>query len=386
MQKFRIALKLIKSKAKGATDKEKEKSKIPIYFRIYINGKRTFKSSGYEIEPKYWDFVNEKVKSNFRIASMINADLEVKKNDLIKELIEKQIGGKEISVSSVRETLQVNGKTNIFRFVEKWKTEVESKRGAGTLENYRKHLKKLEDFHGNKNLNFEDITADYLIKYEAHLSLTVGDNYIHGLLKTLRTFFNAAKKQELITCYPFTIFEFPKYKSPTKDYLTIGELKSWEKYIPKIKDPAIYESAIYFLFSSYSGLRISDWYKFSKANIHKDMMRLTTTKTDTDVSMPISKPLQRAIDLVLRHPRKIEEATLNEKLKEIAATLEIAKHLTAHSARHTFAVTVCLSNKISSETAAQLMGITLKTFVENYSQVTDEKIRRETAAGWKHLS
>lgn len=93
--------------------------------------------------------------------------------------------------------------------------------------------------------------------------------------------------------------------------------------------------------------------------------------------------LKTAIDNVIAHPFDIEEPTFNEKIKVIAKHLGINKKFTAHTARHFFAVVHCLENGVSSETSAELMGITLETFVKNYSVVTEEKIDLETQRAWK---
>jgi len=357
----------------------------PIYIRIYINKKTTYKATGYEVEKKHWDKVNEKVLSSHKIASHINNDLTLKKNDILKGLIEQQVAGKIVSTASVKQSMNGKSLTNIFSFVDKYKSDVSGKRKDATLENYRKHLKKLEDFNGSQNLTFEEIDANYLLRYENWLRKDVGNNYTHKLLTTLRSFFNAAIKRNLITCYPFREYEFPTYVSPQKDYLSMSELKKWEAYIPEITDPALKESAIYFLFSCYCGLRVSDWYLFNKKNIDGNRIRLRTKKTSSYVSMPISKPLERVLALMEETPLIIHEGTINLSIKTIAKKLGIKKHITCHTARHTFGVTICLANKISSETAAELMGITLKTFVDNYSQVSDAKIDRETKEAWAAL-
>ncbi len=385
MQKFKLAFILKTNKAKGKDDKEKLKSKVPIYIRIYINGKRTYKATGYEVLQKDWDEVSETVRPSCRDAAHINADLATKKSVLLQELVGQQVNGKQISVASVKQSMAGAASLNLPLFVEQFKKEVAGKRGEGTIRNYTKHLKKLVDYHGSGNLTFSDITPQYLINYELFLRASVGNNYTHGLLKTLRTFFNAALKRKLITDYPFGAYEFPQYNSPVKAYLTMEELQAWENHLPEIKEPAIYQTALYFLLGAYSSLRISDWGKFNKTMVEGDMIRLRATKNNANISMPISRPLARVLKLIEKTPLTIEEPTINEKLKTIASDLEINKHITSHTARHTFAVTICLSNKISSETAAELMGITLQTFVENYSQVTDEKIKRETKVAWGKL-
>lgn len=387
MQIIKIALILKTDKLKHINENVRDKTKCPIYLRIYVDGKRTIKSTGHSIEKKHWDKDKELIKSTNRIASHINADLTTKKNELYKTLISDQVSGKVVSVGTIKKSMRPGDAANFFQYVEGWVPTVRNKRSEGTLKNYTKHLKKLEEFVGSKNLAINDITPDFLSRYENHLRETVGNNYTHGLIKTLRTFINAAKKEKLVAEYPFEAYEFPRYNSPAKDYLTAEQLKKWETLIPELKGSVLYNAATWFFFACYCGLRISDWYQFDRKHVEGDFIRLdATTKTKTPVVMPISKPLRRAIDLVLETELTDREQKINEKLKVIGEKLKIKKHITTHTGRHTFAVTICLGNKVTSETAARLMSITLETFVNNYSQVTDEKIKRETAEAWGNLT
>lgn len=376
MEKFKV--KLILYTYRGTNEH-------PIYLRVYIDGKTTYKATGFEVSKELWDKPNESVRPAHKLASHINSEITLKKNNLIKEIIEQGISGKVITAQSVK--LSITGKSlnNIFNFVEQYKLDVVNKRKGGTLKNYTVILKKLEDFHGSTNLSFEQITPAYLLKLENWLRGSVGGNYTHKILTILRSFFNAAIKKKLITYYPFDEYEFPAYISPVKDYLTMAELTAWEKNIGKIKNPYYKQTAVYFLFGCYSGLRVGDWYRFNKSNIEGNRIRLTTEKTGSSVSMLVSKPLGRMLKIMEKLKLDHPEQKVNEKLKDIAGDLKIKKHITCHTARHTFGITICLANKISSETAAELMGITLKTFVENYSQVNDIKIDRETKAAWAAL-
>jgi integrase/recombinase XerD len=84
-------------------------------------------------------------------------------------------------------------------------------------------------------------------------------------------------------------------------------------------------------------------------------------------------------------PLKEPEPMINRELKEIAKRLGIGKSLSSHSARRTFAITMCLDRGIRSESIAEMMGITLDTFVKAYSKVTPEKILKETQLAWQGL-
>jgi site-specific recombinase XerD len=72
---------------------------------------------------------------------------------------------------------------------------------------------------------------------------------------------------------------------------------------------------------------------------------------------------------------------MNAYLKEIADLCGIAKNLTTHLARHTFATTVTLSSGVPIETVSKMLGhCDLKT-TQIYSKVVDRKV----ADDMKHL-
>lgn len=340
--------------------------------------------TGVAVPTKHWD--GEKVKGAYASSKEDNLNIATKKRELESIILKAQFEGRAITAREVKEIYENKDLHNIFEFVEQYIKDHANKRDSATLENYRKHTKRLKDFSGS-NLSFEQITPAYLLKYEEGLFADgLGVNYVSILMRTLNQMFLAAIKKGIIAKNPFDDYERPKYKSPEKQYLTIRELEKWEEFADETTDQVLKQTAIYFLLGAYSGLRVSDWFKFSKENIHDGWIRLRPKKKSTGyVRMKISKPLARNLKRMENTPLDIEEPTINEKLKKIATRLKINKHITTHTGRHTFAVTICLNNKVSSETAAELMGITLKTFVDNYSQVTEEKIERETKEAWAKL-
>lgn len=199
---------------------------------------------------------------------MINADIFNRKIELQKKLIDAQMKGIALTAKDLKNSFR--NKTdlhNIFDFVDQYSQNVKNKREESTIENYKKHMKKLELFHGSKTLSFEEITPEYLRRYENHLRKTVGANYTHALFKTLKTFFNAAKRRGLITCYPFPKYDNPVYKAPVKEYLSLLELESWEKFADETTNHVHKQAAVYFLLGCYSGLRISDWKRFDHKKI-----------------------------------------------------------------------------------------------------------------------
>ncbi len=68
---------------------------------------------------------------------------------------------------------------------------------------------------------------------------------------------------------------------------------------------------------------------------------------------------------------------VNGYLKEIATICGIEKTLTFHTARHTFATTVTLTNGVPIETVSKMLGHTSIKTTQIYSKVVDVKISHD---------
>lgn len=66
--------------------------------------------------------------------------------------------------------------------------------------------------------------------------------------------------------------------------------------------------------------------------------------------------------------------TMNSYLKQIATLCNIDKNLTTHVARHTFATTITLANKVSLENVAKMMGHASTRMTQHYARVLDQTI------------
>lgn len=376
------------------THQADNKGHFPIYIRITINRKPAYISTGHYIDKNYWEDKNERVKKDHLLASAINPDITARKQAIVNALAGYQLKGEKVTSAQVKQFF-VTGVTgsNIFEFVEGYIKEVKHKRKGGTLSNYKKHLQVLEDFHGSRALSFEQIDHDFMVKFEDYLRNRkkengdpLGGNYIFGINKTLRSFFNAARKRKVTTNYPFSTFEMPEYVNPEKAYLTIPELDNIEKLLRETRIPTLKQTAAYFLLGCYSGLRISDWYKFSIDHHIKDgRLRLRAKKNNEWVTMKVVGRLARLIPYLKEIKLTLTEQELNRTLKDLAKICGIIKKISSHIGRHTFAVTMCADQGVSAETCAELMGITLQTCVDNYYKITDKKIDKETVGAWEGL-
>lgn len=362
----------------------------PIYIRITINRKQSYLSTGHYLPKNYWDPKGERVKDAYHKAGLINPDITSRKQAIIKKLVEAQVKGEQVTASQVKGMFTKGiDLHNIFDFAEAFGEEVKHKREPGTLENYRKHLKVVELYHGNRSLSFEEMDHTWLVKFEAYLRNPVtgenkrdalGGNYIHNIWKTIKTFFNAAIKRKVITVYPFDTYENPEYEAPNKDYMTMEELDELEKLLTETTDPLKKQTLVYFLLGCYTGLRISDLQKFNvNEHVRDGRLYLRAKKNGEWVTMPVIGRLAKHLERVKNCPLTRAEQELNRMLKKIIT----GKKITNHCGRHTFAITMCGERGISAETASELMGITLKTCVENYYKITNRKIDKECLGAWE---
>ena len=68
---------------------------------------------------------------------------------------------------------------------------------------------------------------------------------------------------------------------------------------------------------------------------------------------------------------------MNSYLKEIADLCGISKRLTTHTARHSYATSVCLANGVSIENVAKMLGHSNIKMTQHYARVLDSSILKD---------
>ena len=148
-----------------------------------------------------------------------------------------------------------------------------------------------------------------------------------------------------------------------------------------------------FLFSCFTGLAYADVQKLKKTEIVKGIdgeMWIATKrlKTDTPTRVPLLPSASAIINRYAFHPVCCHKGTalpvstnekMNAYLKEIAGVCGINKKLTYHTARHTFATTVTLSNGVPIETVSKMLGHTNIKTTQHYAKILDMKVSKDMA-------
>ena len=206
-------------------------------------------------------------------------------------------------------------------------------------------------------------------------------------LERLKKMINLAQNLEWIDKNPFKRFKL-KFHKYQRDFLSQIELEKLELFNGLGKDHLRVTRDI-FIFSCYTGLSYSDVKSLSPTDIVKGIDGKYWIFTQRQKNnQPIRVPLLDKAMFILKQYKEFSKnkntllpvysnQKINLYLKEIAKAVEIPKRLTFHSARHTFATTVTLSNNVPIETVSKLLGHSRLNTTQIYAKVLDHKISED---------
>jgi site-specific recombinase XerD len=127
-------------------------------------------------------------------------------------------------------------------------------------------------------------------------------------------------------------------------FLTVDELVKLHNYFNMEFINATHKAILArFLFSCFTGLRISDIQKLTIDNIGGDMLFFTAEKTGKIQKIMLNETALSFIDPEVVFYGKFTGEYINRELKFISKACGISKRISFHVARHTFATNYLLS-------------------------------------------
>lgn len=366
MKEFKVVLR---------TDKLK-KGKAPIHFRVFFKSKPIYIASGISILAKHWNEDEGIISKTYQGSKRLNNELSFRLEELNELLPQVMRKNPNASRKAIRSLMVTNKDHHMFfKVANDYLDDILDEGEIGTYDDRKSKIEKFRLFCKNDELTIEDLTDDLVYKYKKHLLVVKGNkgSTVNSNLKCIRTVFNYAIKRHKIKVpfHPFLGFEFAT-EDVTRVFFTEEELKQFEsvKLNPTSK-LSIYKDM--FLFASKGfGIRVSDllflkWQDFDGKHFDFNIMktkkqavikasealkailvkyRYRDVKPD-DYIFPILK-----LDSNYESAVKLEKAKMldkaisratsryNKGLKEIAKKAGIAKNISSHVARHTFATIV----------------------------------------------
>jgi integrase len=241
----------------------------------------------------------------------------------------------------------------------------------------------LNGFTKNQDVRFIDITQEWLHGFKEYLSMKVSHNTLRNYLKILRARINDAYKQDIITINPFDKFEMPGELEVKRTTLDASEVQT----LVNSPFPTHPHVRLAFLFSCFSGLRISDIEALKWKEIYKETdgtgkitscINICPVKTRSTSGKMLKVPLTAAAVAILEEVFCLLPSGRNARnlVKLWGARAGIKKNLHFHVARHSFA-TISLTYGMDIYTVSKLLGHQDLRVTEIYAKIVDEKKRLE---------
>jgi site-specific recombinase XerD len=322
-----------------------------IQIRAYQNPKRRYISTGLYIKPSQWS------KRLLKVIDHPNA------NEYNAELMRQVVELENYAFEWVRQygSITLEQLENFFKcadsqsFTDFWKYELENdpKLQENTKKKQRTALNYWVKF--KKDVQFSELTYQLIRDFDTFLyrhNLHTNTVYTHH--KQIKKYINLAIRSDLldINKNPYLKFK-PKLAETQRVVLSMEEVEKLENmtfstdefYLELVRDM--------FLFSCYTGLRFSDMCLLTYESINHDRegmcLNIVAKKTKKQLLLPLYKLHERKPELIIQKYRneviyerglifhKYSNQYFNRTLKNLAARAGIAKAITSHVARHTFA-------------------------------------------------
>ncbi len=378
--------------------KKDANGKAPIYLRITIDGKRSQISTGFKIEPQLFNVKAEEVRGKTAETQTINHKLQMMKGKLHQQFLILSSQQENILPETLKD-LFLGGSKPQKSFLEIFSLHNEvfgekvdaGRRAIATLKKYKATKEKLRAFiqaeFGTKDLSIRDVKSSFADDFEHYLSVYehLEHNTIMKHIKNVKKILSLSVQKEIIASNPLQFYKCT-YENTERERLTEEELKGLMK--AKFSRIALEEARDCYIAMCFTGYAYRDAYLLSPENIQvmEDGERWfvkNREKTSSKENVPILPVVEKIIEKYKDHPyckayNQVFPIHTNQKfnsyLKVIAKVACINKHLTTHTARHTFATTVTLTNGMPIETVSALLGHSSIRTTQIYAKVVSKKV------------
>ncbi len=383
---------------------------LTIYARITVNKKRAEISLKRYTSVNEWDENRGRVNGTSQKARLLNSYLDevyVQIMDAHKQLLSK---GKVITAQAIKARFlgQDDQNKTLKELIGYHNTTQVTVLRSGTMKNYysteRYLIKFLDDKLKLPDIYLKQLDYRFIVDFEYYLRTyqpkkarkTCSNNGAMKHLERLMKMVNMAVRLEWIEKDPFRNYKL-KFHKTERSYLTERELRLIEE--TTFKGTGYEKVKNVFLFSCYTGLSYID---VKELKTHQLVLGIDGNywihtkreKTNETVKIPLLPKAEGIIEKYKEDSQKdiigkllpvYSNQKTNIYLKVIAKACGIHKHITFHTARHTFATTVTLSNGVPIETVSKMLGHTKLTTTQIYARVLERKVGEDMQNLIAHL-
>ena len=374
-----------------------------VCMRITVNGARVETNIRKSIEPVSWNQAKECARGKSRKSTELNNYIEESRIKLHRIYTQLEENGELITARILQEKFfGVDKKVEQVRTIigtmrehnEQCRALVGKDFARITVRRYESCTRYLAELiklkYDKEDLPITEVNGELVRAFEFYLKTEkeCQQNTVIRYMKCLKKITNLALANEWIAKDPFIGIKFHE-KEVIREFLTMDELLTiYHKEVPLDRITVVRDV---FIFAGFTGLAFIDVQQLSPEHIVKDnngnlWIRKPRQKTKNMCNIPL-------LDIPLEILRKYADypackkkgvllpvpcnQKMNSYLKEIADLCLIKKNLTTHTARHSYATSVCLANGVSIENVAKMLGHSNIKMTQHYARVLDSSILKD---------
>lgn len=402
-----------------------EKETLILFSAYFKNeGRKFVYSTGEKIHPDDWDFGNRQPKNLNGRTEKANKHRAIKRqldrySNFFSDTIQNyKLSNREIIKSDIKDDFDVEFKrtkaisSKLFDVYDIFITEkkndyTEGANSETTIKRYEYNKKLLSEFqdHRKKKIHFNQINKsfynsfiEYCVSVKNHSANTLRRNV--GLLKT---FLYWSLENGYTYKTDFQKFKAPKAQQTDEVALTFDQVTEVFEY-DLSHNPKLERVRDLFVFGCSTGMRISNYAKVQKKDIHNGMIKVRDQK-NTDKALEI--PLNDFSNFILKkydyQLPTISNQKFNDYIKEvfkimgfienIKKTIKVGKDLieqinplyeriSSHTARRSF-ITIMKNQKIPDKVIMSITGHKSLEVFNKYYKPNDEDKKDFMRTVWK---
>ncbi len=380
--------------------KDYVKGIIPIYFRITVDGIPKELSTKRSCEPNRWNPAAERASGTKEDARALNAyldTLQAKAYEAKRQLIESN---QMITAAAIKDQLLGTDQRNklLIKIFENYNNNVKKLIGIDySLATWTKYDRTKRFTHlfiqwkyKEQDLPVQCLDMEFVNDLELWLKTErkCGQNATMKYISILKMIVLFCVDNNWLEKDPFARFKMSK-EEVTPEFLNKEEIQAISS--KEIKIERLRQVRDVFLFCCFTGLAYVDIKKLNASEVSVGVdnelwIYTRRGKTNIPSRIPLLPMSKKILDVYKDHPQCINNRKLlpvlsnqkyNSYLKELADICGISKNLTTHTARHTFATTVTLSNGVPIESVSKMLGHKKLQTTQHYARVLDIKVSED---------
>ncbi|PMD99304.1 hypothetical protein BWI97_02595 [Siphonobacter sp. BAB-5405] len=383
------------------SDQPLQNGELPIYVRLTKDRKHKYIAlSAKSCTKDQWDEKLCLPKKNHPHHKELTIAITQLRLHIQKTILNYENEGREYSLEELKLAAfsdRTKRSITVYNYFEDTiRTQLQSAR-VGNSNVIRSTYNKLKIFRKGKDLEFSDITTQFVKRYEDYLQAEGNkSNTVFLYLRTFKTVLNYAKEDGFVKpdYNPFKNIDFAKYRRvKTKKRALPKETMDKIKALDLSKQPSLQFARHIFLFSYYAwGINFSDIAFLKWKDIIDDSIYYIRRKTHESLNVGLSPELVTILDVYKKSilneneesyifpilnkrkhltPIQIDNRidkvlkNVNRDLKIIGEMVESALPISTYTARHSFA-SVLKKSGVSTAIIKEMMGHDTERTTEIY--------------------